>query len=162
VARGETLLALIGVAATGEIETVGVAKDVLVSGVDASSAVGSVVNSSSAGLESVSAQGLVSQAIVPLNSQAIAAEVGTVGAQVSIALTGVGARGNAGAVALGTRNIALVGVAASGAVGNVIALYWKPVDDNATVNWQNVNNTQGSVWSEVDNTQTPSWTLITT
>jgi hypothetical protein len=108
------------------------------------------------------AQGLVSQAIVPLNSQAIAAAVGTVTKEVLIALTGVGAQAAAGSVALGTRSATLTGVLATGGVGDVTAVYWRPVDDTQAANWQNVNSTQGVAWADVDSAQVPNWTLITT
>jgi hypothetical protein len=49
------------------------------------------------------------------------------------------------------RILALTGVAANGAVGDVIAVYWKVIDDSETANWQNVSNSQ-----------TPTWTTVTT
>jgi hypothetical protein len=151
-----------GVSARGEIQTLGVARDVAVSGNAGEGAVGDVDKASTAGLSGVHVQGLVSQAIVPLNSQAIAAAVGSVEPVVSVALTGVGAVGAVRAMGVGPRLFALTGVRASGAVGSVIAVYWKPIDDTQVPDWQNVNNAQGVVWAEVDDTQVPDWTPVTT
>jgi hypothetical protein len=60
------------------------------------------------------------------------------------------------------KSFALTGVQAAGAVGDVIAIYWKLVDDSQTANWQNVNNSQTAGWALVDNSETPDWTLVET
>jgi hypothetical protein len=51
------------------------------------------------------------------------------------ALTSTSAAGNVGTVGLGTRSLALSGVQASGAAGNVIAVYWILVNNAETSNW---------------------------
>ena len=77
--------------------------------------------------------------------------VGTVGANVTIALTGVGASGLVGTVTLGSRSAQLVGVGATGTVGNLGVAYWSLIDDSQTSSWQNI-----------DNSETAGWSLITT
>jgi hypothetical protein len=147
--RGATLLALTGVSALGEIQSLGVARDITVSGNVSAGTVGNVSNTNTAGLSGVTGQGLVSQVIVPLNSQAAIGEVGSVGSALTIALTGVGARGIAGSASLDPRTLRLSGVRAVGAVGSTIAVYWKPIDDTQNPNWQNVDNSQASNWQAV-------------
>jgi hypothetical protein len=58
--------------------------------------------------------------------------------------------------------VALSGVQAAGAVGNVIAIYWRLVDDSETSSWQNVNNSQTAGWALVNNAETADWTLVET
>jgi hypothetical protein len=57
---------------------------------------------------------------------------------------------------------ALTGVAATGAVGDVIAVYWKLIDDSQNANWQNISNSQTPTWTTVATTQTPEWEEIVT
>lgn len=149
VSRGETLLALIGVTATGQISAPGVSRDTLVSGVNGEGAAGSVVQSFAVGVSGVFALGLVSQVIVPIGLDEAVGEVGTVINVRTIALTGVSAQGIAGAASVGPRVFAVTGVAARGATGDVIAVYWKPIDDTQNPNWQNVNNAQASNWQVI-------------
>jgi hypothetical protein len=58
--------------------------------------------------------------------------------------------------------VALSGVQAAASVGNVIAIYWRLVDDSETSNWQNVNNSQTAGWALVNNAETADWTLVET
>jgi hypothetical protein len=103
--------------------------------------------------------------------------VGTVGLEITVALTGVEATGEPGFIvpALGSVQaegtvgdvgisvtVALTGVVASGTAGDLIDVYWKVIDDSETANWQNVSNSQGSGWALVDDSQTTSWGLIDT
>ena len=44
--------------------------------------------------------------------------------------------GSVGTVGLGARSLALTGVQASGAAGNVIAVYWVLVNTAQTPNWE--------------------------
>jgi len=53
-------------------------------------------------------------------------------------LTGVSASGAVGTPGL-IRTHDLTGNAARGNVGNVIAVYWKIIDDNQPTTWQNIN-----------------------
>jgi hypothetical protein len=108
------------------------------------------------------AQGSVAQVIVPLSPLSAYGFVGTVVADRSVALTGVGTTGSVGSVALGTRSKALTGNAASGAVGDVIAVYWKPIDDNQTASWQNLSNGQTPSWAGVDTNETALWEEVVT
>jgi hypothetical protein len=57
---------------------------------------------------------------------------------------------------------ALTGVAATGQVGNVIAVYWKLIDDSQTANWQNIGNSQTPAWGTVETAQTPNWEEVVT
>jgi hypothetical protein len=56
----------------------------------------------------------------------------------------------------------LTGNAASGAVGDVIAVYWKPIDDNQTASWQNLSNGQTPSWAGVDTNETALWEEVVT
>jgi hypothetical protein len=138
VSRGETLLALMGVSARGEIQTLGVARDIPVSGSEGSVSVGDAGKTSTTGLSGVYGQGSASQVIVPLNSQTTIADVGFVGLTVTIALTGVQGRGASGTPTVAPRLLGITGTAASGLEGDVIAVYWKPIDDTQDPNWQNI------------------------
>jgi hypothetical protein len=60
------------------------------------------------------------------------------------------------------RFLALTGVAATGAVGDVLAVYWKPIDDSEIANWQNISNSQTPAWTTVTTAQTPEWEEIVT
>jgi hypothetical protein len=100
--------------------------------------------------------------IVPLLPNTATGEVGSVSADRSIALTGVGARGAVGTMTVAERIKALTGVAATGAVGDVIAVYWKPIDDSEDANWQNISNSQTPAWTTVTTAQTPEWEEIVT
>jgi hypothetical protein len=57
---------------------------------------------------------------------------------VTVELTGVSASGAVGTPGL-IRTHNLTGNAARGNVGNVIAVYWKIIDDNQPTTWQNIN-----------------------
>jgi hypothetical protein len=162
VSRGPTLLDLIGVTATGQISSLGVERDTLVSGVGASGLSGTVVQSFAVAVSGVFALGLVSQVIVPLGSDEAVGEVGTVVSVLTIALTGVGATGAVDTMAVDPRVLGLTGVLAVGSEGDVIAVYWKPIDDTQVPNWQNITNTQGSGWTDVNDTQVPNWQDIAT
>jgi len=100
--------------------------------------------------------------IVPLLPNTATGAVGSVSADRSVALTGVGALGAVGTMTVAERIKALTGVAASGAVGDVIAVYWKPIDDSQNANWQNITNPQTPGWSTVSTVQTPDWEEIVT
>jgi hypothetical protein len=88
--------------------------------------------------------------------------VGSVSADRSIALTGVASSAAVGSMALGPRVLSLTGNLASGYVGDVIAVYWKLIDDSETANWQNITNSQTPGWSTVSTVQTPEWEEIVT
>jgi hypothetical protein len=60
------------------------------------------------------------------------------------------------------RILALTGVNATGSVGDVIAVYWKPIDDTQTPSWQNISNPQTPGWGDVSDIQTPAWEEVVT
>jgi len=75
---------------------------------------------------------------VPLNSNQALASVGTVTYEIAVELSGVGSTGAVGT--LGTpRTFGLTGNGATGSVGDVVAVYWKIIDDNQSTVWQNIN-----------------------
>ena len=72
------------------------------------------------------------------------------------------AAGAVGSMALGPRVFSLTGNLASGFTGDVIAVYWKVIDDSETANWQNIDNSQTSNWDTVATEQTANWEEIVT
>jgi hypothetical protein len=88
--------------------------------------------------------------------------IGSVTVSYTFNLTGTPLDAAVGSVGLGNRSIALAGVAASGAVGDVLAVYWKPIDDSQTANWQNISDAQTAAWTAISNAQASSWTATTT
>jgi hypothetical protein len=60
------------------------------------------------------------------------------------------------------RILALTGVSAKGATGDVIAVYWKLIDDSQTANWQNIGNSQTPTWGVIETAQTPAWEEVVT
>jgi hypothetical protein len=114
----------------------GYSKDL--TGVGAAGDVGTTGVSSTLGITGNLAYGQVSQVIVPLNSNQALAFVGTVVQGVSVGLSGVGAAGNVGNFAT-PRTFGLTGNRATGSVGDVVAVYWKIIDDNQSTVWQNIN-----------------------
>jgi hypothetical protein len=89
------------------------------------------------------------QVIVPLLPDSAVGEIGTLGLDRTVSLTGVSASGVLGTIGLGTRSFALVGNSASGQIGTVVAVYWKLIDDSQDANWQNISNPQTANWAEV-------------
>jgi hypothetical protein len=67
-----------------------------------------------------------------------------------------------GSVTLAPRLLSLTGDLASGFTGDVIAVYWKLIDDSESANWQNITNSQTPTWSTVATEQTPEWEEIVT
>jgi hypothetical protein len=98
--------------------------------------------------------------IVPLNSNEASGAVGSVGFTVGAELSGVSVVGSVGAVGVGDRVIALTGVSARGAAGNVIANYWKVIDDSQASSWQNVATAQTDTWALIDDSQPNTWELV--
>jgi hypothetical protein len=72
---------------------------------------------------------------VALSGVAASGAVSTMPPGKEFALTGNVAVGNVGTVGLGTRSLALSGVQASGSAGDVLAVYWKLVDNSESSNW---------------------------
>jgi hypothetical protein len=89
------------------------------------------------------------QVIVPLLPDSAEGQIGTLGLDRTVSLTGVSASGGLGTIGLGTRSFALVGNSASGQIGTVVAVYWKLIDDSQDANWQNISNSQTADWEEV-------------
>lgn len=162
VSRGNTLLAMIGVTAQGQIESFGVDRDITVSGNPATGAVQSTDIATTLFVLGVEAQGTSSQVIVPLNSQTTNAEVGFVGLAVTIELTGVQGQGASGTLTVAPRLLGITGTSALGAEGDVIAVYWQIINDTQVPNWQNIISTQGTGWTDVNDTQTPNWQDVLT
>ena len=95
-----------------------------------------------------------------MNSNQADGSVGTVVKEVSIALSGVSSAAAAGSVSIAERVLAVSGVIAYGSVGDVIAVYWKPIPDDQNPDWTNIGNSQAPGWSEVGDTQTATWQNI--
>ena len=114
----------------------------------------------SSDLSGVLGEGVAGQVIVPLNSAPIIGEVGSVTADREVALTGVASSGAVGSVALGDRNLPLSSVSAQGFVGSLIAVYWKDIDDSQFADWMSIVTSQTPAWQTMDDTQTSNWQNI--
>jgi hypothetical protein len=57
--------------------------------------------------------------------------------------------------------IGLTGVSASGYAGS-LRLLWELIDDSQTANWQNISDAQSAAWAVIDNAQTSSWSNVST
>jgi hypothetical protein len=77
--------------------------------------------------------------VFELTGDAAAGTVGSVGRSVSIALSGVSARGSA---------------------GSVTAIYWKLIDDLQTANWALVDSAETAGWTVISNDVSAGWQLI--
>jgi len=155
-------VALSGVSASGAVGTVVATRTKALTGVAGSGAVGSVTTQRTKALTGVLAQGTAGQVIVPLLPNSATGAVGSVSADRVIALTGVASNAAVGSMALGPRVLSLTGNLASGFTGDVIAVYWKLIDDSETANWQNITNSQTPTWTIVDTTETADWEEIVT
>ena len=80
---------------------------------------------------------------------------------VVVALTGVQAVGSVGSVGQ-VLSFALTGVQATGSVGNMVAVYWRLVDDSQNANWQNITDSQTPGWTVINDNQTTTWVKIET
>jgi hypothetical protein len=56
----------------------------------------------------------------------------------------------------------LTGVSAVGSVGDVVAVYWKPIPDNTNANWQNITGEPSTVWSNLGTNTPVNWQEVTT
>jgi hypothetical protein len=74
----------------------------------------------------------------------------------------VSATGEVGTVSRGPTSFDLTGVYAAGQVGDIVAIYWKLVDDSQTANWQNIDDSQTGSWVLVDNSETAGWVVVDT
>jgi hypothetical protein len=45
-------------------------------------------------------------------------------------------------------------------VGNVLAVYWKLIDDSQAANWQNVGTAQSPQWEIIDDSQPNTWETV--
>jgi hypothetical protein len=75
-------------------------------------------------LTGVDATGTLGRLAVPLGGNVATGNVGTVGANITLQLTGVGSAGAVGTVTMTGRGATLTGVAAVGQVGTMTAIYW--------------------------------------
>lgn len=122
---------------------------IVLSGAVASGSIGTVVQNVDIELTGDLAFGYPGGVIVPLLPISAEGQVGSVVADRTIQLSGISASGYAGNVSLGARSVALTGVLGRGETGNLIAVYWKIIDDSQTANWQNISNSQTANWEEV-------------
>jgi hypothetical protein len=107
-------------------------------GIGSAGSVGTVAVTNTLGLTGNEAFGQVNQIIVPLNSNQALAFVGTVLNVTTVELTGISASGALGTMGL-IRTHSLTGNSARGSAGDVVAVYWKLIDDNQSTIWQNIN-----------------------
>ena len=117
-----SVVVLTGVQASGEVGTLVYTRELAVTGVEAAGAVGTItIGGITVALTGVQAAGAVGD-VTETNSrtedgvQAIGS-VGSVGSNVSVTLSGV---------------------SATGRVNSMNYFYWSTIDDNETPNWQNV------------------------
>jgi hypothetical protein len=74
--------------------------------------------------------------------------------------TPVTAEGQVGSVGVNFV-IGLTGVSASGYVGS-LRLLWELIDDSQTANWQNIDDAQTAAWAAIDNAQSSSFSNTST
>jgi len=157
------LVALTGVQASGNVGTVDYQEQWPQTGDVAVGTVGTVGVVISVALSGVSGAGNVGSAVYtilqPITGNVGVGSVGTVGVYRELGVSGVG---SVGSVASTNGGQFLTGVLASGAVGNVIAVYWKLIDDSQTANWQNITDTQTAGWALVQSDEPTTWQLIDT
>jgi len=134
----ERFIAITGVSASGVAGTVAGLYAMELTGVGSVSDVGTVGVANTLGLTGNEAFGQVNQIIVPLNSNQALASVGTVVFDMTVELSGVGSTGDIGTMGV-IRTHSLTGNLASGGAGNVVAVYWKLIDDSQSTIWQNIN-----------------------
>ena len=134
----DRLIAITGVSASGAVGTVVSINVMALTGVGSVASVGTVAVISTLGLTGNEAFGQASQVIVPLNSNQALAFVGTVLNVTTVELTGISASGALGTMGL-IRTHSLTSNLATGSTGNVVAVYWKLIDDNQSTIWQNIN-----------------------
>jgi hypothetical protein len=91
------------------------------------------------------------QVIVPLLPDTAIGEIGTVGYETVVELSGVSASGAVGAMSLGPRSFVLTGNYAQADIGVVVAVYWTLIDDMQNANWQTINNPQTANWNTIVN-----------
>jgi expansin (peptidoglycan-binding protein) len=119
--------------------------------VEASGAVGTAVPGGSPALTGVEALGATGSVIVPLLPDTAIGEIGTVGYETVVELSGVSASGAVGSLSLGPRSFALTGNYAQADIGVVVAVYWKLINDVQDANWQKINNSQTANWTTIVN-----------
>jgi hypothetical protein len=134
------IVSLTGVEAFGQVGTLTTGATSSLDGVFSSGEVGSFIPTNAEALTGVEGMANLGQVIVPLLPDTAIGEIGTLGLDRTVSLTGVSASGVIGLVSIGTRSFALVGNSASGQIGTVISVYWKLIDDSQSANWQNINN----------------------
>ena len=134
----ERFIAITGVSASGAVGTVVSINVMALTGVGSVGSVDTVAVISTLGLTGNEAFGQASQIIVPLNSNQALASVGTVVYGLTVGLTGVSASGAIGTMGV-IRTHSATGNLARGSAGNVVAVYWKLIDDNQSTIWQNIN-----------------------
>ena len=98
-----------------------------------------------------------SNVTVALTGVAASGLVGNVVFTKTAALTGVAATASVGSVSMGERLVAVTGCQAMGRVGDMGVFYWSLIDDNENANWQNISNSQPPGWQNIDSSQTADW-----
>jgi hypothetical protein len=139
VGLGARTIALTGISASGAVGSVVQSANKALTGATATGDVGTVGRTNTVGVTGNIAYGLVNQIIVPLNSNEAVGSVGTVSVgEISVALTGVSSSGQVNTMGV-PRSLSLTGNSARGNVGTPTAVYWKIIDDNQPTTWQNIN-----------------------
>jgi len=134
----ERFIAITGVSASGAVDSVVQSVDKALTGATATGDVDTVGVANTLGLTGNEAFGQVNQIILPLNSNQALASVGTVVFDMTVELSGVGSTGDIGTMGV-IRTHSLTGNLANGGAGNLVAVYWKLIDDNQSTIWQNIN-----------------------
>jgi hypothetical protein len=57
---------------------------------------------------------------------------------------------------------AVTGVFAVGRTGLIVPVYWKVIDDSQTANWVVINASTATSWGTINNSQTTDWIVIGT
>lgn len=155
---GERFIALTGVGATGEVGNTSFAYTAALTGIDVTGAVGTVIPGKEFGITGVAGDGAVGDVdFSPIPDGVLASGVvGTVGmGERFVALTGVGAVGAVGDVTE-TNNPTEDGVVAYGSVGS-IPLTTRTVALSGVSARGQVGTPLTFYWTTIDDSETPNW-----
>jgi len=159
---------LTNVSASGFASTPAYSYLTLLSGNAASGLLGTVIylKDVNVGATSVTASGFVSSPTYAIDkavtSTTGSGAVATPTYEVAPSLASVVGSGVASGIGSYTAQYLLVGVYANGRLGDVVAVYWKPIDNAQSANWTLIGSAQAPTWTVVDNAQGGGWTLINT
>jgi hypothetical protein len=77
-----------------------------------------------------------------------------------VGVAGIGQVGNVTAVAVQNINVSVLGVSATGGVGNLFFYQWSTIADAQNPNWGPVNDLQTPTWATINPNNSPVWTDV--